>query len=166
MPQRLGYVYVGTAVNPAPAPADSGTDLVWRRTPAPENVVLRLSLELVGADRGGRRRPVLDGYRASLSFGQRRRGIEPVVHDAILVLEHGSMLPPGARGDARAWVLMGEELPRSLAAGSVLTFLEDDRIVGRAEILGIYSDPTPRPLEDLRAAKTRPLVDPNARDLS
>jgi RimJ/RimL family protein N-acetyltransferase len=157
--RRLGYTLVGTAPNRTPAPADSGTDLVWRRTPVPQNLVLRLSLDLAGSDRGGRRRPVLDGYRASMSFGQRRRGIEPVVHDAIIVLEQTSMLAPGQRGLARAWVLMPEELPRSVRVGSVFTLLEGDRIVGRAEILAMCTDPTSQPLEDLRAAKSRPLVE-------
>jgi RimJ/RimL family protein N-acetyltransferase len=159
VPRRLGYTLVGQAPNRRPAPADSGTDLVWRRTRVPQNLVLRLSLDLVDSDRGGRRRSVVDGYRASMSFGQRRRGIEPVVHDAIVVLEQGSMLAPGQRGLARAWVLMPDELPRSVGVGSVFTLLEGDQIVGRAEILAMCSDPTPQPLEDLRAAKTRPLVE-------
>jgi len=159
VPRRLGYTLVGKAPNRAPAPADSGTDLVWRRTPVPQNLVLRLSLDLVSSDRGGRRRPVRDGYRASMSFGQRRRGVEPVVHDAIVVLEHGSTLAPGQRGLARGWVLMPDELPRSVGIGSVFTLLEGDRIIGRAEILAMCSDPTPQPLEDLHAAKTRPLAE-------
>jgi RimJ/RimL family protein N-acetyltransferase len=159
VPQRLGYTLVGEAPNRAAAPADSGTDLVWRRTPVPQNLVLRLALDLAHSDRGGRRRPVLDGYRASMSFGQRRRGIEPVVHDAIIVLEQSSALTPGQRGLARAWVLMPDELPRSVGVGSVFTLLEGDQIVGRAEILAMCSDPTVQPLEDLRAAKTRPLVE-------
>lgn len=53
---------------------------------------------------------------------------------------------------------MPRELPRSVSVGSVLTLLENDRIVARAEILAMCSDPTLRPLEDLRAAKTRRLV--------
>jgi RimJ/RimL family protein N-acetyltransferase len=162
VPRQLGYTLLGKARNPAPAPADSGTDLVWRRTPVPRNLVLRLALDLVSSDRGGRCRPVLDGYRASMSFGQRRRGVEPVVHDAIVVLEHDSTLAPGRRALARAWVLMPDELPRSVAVGSVFTLLEGDRIVGRAEILSMCSDPTPQPLEDLRAAKTRRLTELSA----
>jgi ribosomal-protein-serine acetyltransferase len=159
VPRRLGYTLVGEASNRAPAPADSGTDLVWRHTPVPTSLVLRLSLHLVASDRDGRRRPVADGYRASMSFGQRRRGIEPVVHDAIVVLEQGSTLVPGRRGVARAWVLMPHELPRSVSVGSIFTLLEGDRIVARAEVLAMCSDPTPHPLEDLRAAKTRRLAE-------
>ncbi|HEX4186643.1 MAG TPA: hypothetical protein VHY83_01980, partial [Solirubrobacteraceae bacterium] len=81
--------------------------------------------------------------RSSTDIAQRRRGIEPVAHDAIVVLEHGSALAPGEQGIARAWVLMPHELPRSVTVGSVFTLLEADRLVGRAKILGICSDPTP-----------------------
>jgi hypothetical protein len=121
------------------------------------SVVLRLALDLAPADRGGRRRPLTDGYRGSMSFGRRRRGIEPIVHDAVLVLEDADELAPGARGVARAWVLMPDELPRSLDAGDVFAFLENDRIIGRAELLEVLEDAAPQPLRDLRAAKTRAL---------
>jgi hypothetical protein len=118
-------------------------------------LVLRLELDLAPTDREGRRRPLTDGYRASLSFGRRRRGVEPIVHDAIVVLEDTDSLLPGSAAVARAWVVSPEELPRSLAAGSVVTLLENDRIVGRARVLELLSDPTPQPLRDLAAAKRR-----------
>ena len=121
------------------------------------SVVLRVELDLAPADRGGRRRPLTDGYRASMSFGRRRRGIEPIVHDAVLVVEDADALAPGARGIARAWVVSPDELPRDLGAGAVFTFLEHDRIIGRATLLEILADATPRPLGDLASAKTRPL---------
>ena len=125
------------------------------------SLVLRIRLELVPTDRGGRRRPVTDGYRASMSFGRRRRGdVEPVVHDAVLVLEGADALAPGATGIARAWVLLPDELPRTVAEGSVFTLLERDRIVGRAEVLGLHEDPTPQALRDLAGAKTRELRTP------
>jgi hypothetical protein len=121
------------------------------------SLVLRLLVELAPADRGGRRRPVTDGYRASLSFGRRRRGIEPIVHDAILVLEDVGALAPGDAAPARAWVISPDELPHSLAPDSIVTLLEGDRIIGRATVLDILGDPTPHPLRDLTAAKTRSL---------
>lgn len=86
------------------------------------SLVLRIRLELAPTDRGGRRRPVTDGYRASMSFGRRRRGdAEPVVHDAVLVLEGSDALAPGAGGIARAWVLLPDELPRGVGEGAVFT---------------------------------------------
>ena len=73
------------------------------------------------------------------------------------MLEEAAALAPGASGTARAWVVLPDELPRSLAEGSVVTLLEGDRIVGRAEVLGLFEDPAPSPLSDLAAAKHRAL---------
>ena len=126
-------------------------------------LVLRLELELVPADRGGRRRAVTDGYRASMSFGRRRRDVEPVVHDAVLVLEDAAELAPGATGTVRAYVVLPDELPRSLAEDAVFTLLERDRIVGRARLLAVLEDPAPQPLRDLAAAKRR-VLDPRPDD--
>ncbi len=123
----------------------------------PVSLVLRLALDLAPADRGGRRRPLRDGYRASMSFGRRRRGVEPIVHDAVLVVEDAASLAPGAAGIVRAYVLMPDELPRSLDEDDVFTLLENDRIVGRARLLERLEDPTPQPLADLAAAKVREL---------
>lgn len=120
-------------------------------------LVLRLALDLAPTDRDGRRRPVADGYRASLSFGRRRRGVEPVVHDAILVLEGVAEIAPGGHGVARAYPFLPDDLPREAVEGTVLTLLERDRIVGRAEILALLHDPAERPLGDLAAAKRRDL---------
>ena len=53
-----------------------------------------------------------------------------------------------------------ELLPRTLAVGSVVTLLEGDRIVGRARVLELLVDPTPFPLRDLAAARTRVLEPP------
>ena len=122
------------------------------------SLVLRIALDLVPAERGGRRRALADGDRASLSFGRRRRGVEPVVHDAVIVLEGTDRLAPGASGTARAWPLLPDELPRSLGDGDVFTLLEHDRIVARATLLERREDPAPQPLRDLRAAKTRALA--------
>jgi hypothetical protein len=122
-----------------------------------EHLVLRLDVDLAPADRGGRRGPVTDGYRASLSVGQRRRGVEPVVHDAVLVLEEAEELAPGGRAVARAWVVSPDELPGSIGEGAVVTLLERDRIVGRARVLELLVDDSARPLLDLRAARGRAL---------
>jgi hypothetical protein len=118
-------------------------------------VVLRVDLELVATDRGGRRRSLRDGYRASMSFGRRRRDVEPIVHDAVLVLEEVDELAPGERATGRAYVF--DELPRHVAPGTVFTLLERDRIVARARVLELLEDPEPQPLRDLAAAKRRRL---------
>jgi hypothetical protein len=80
-----------------------------------------------------------------------------------VVLEEGTELAPGGRATARAWVVLPDELPRSLETGTVVTLLEGDRIVGRAEVLGLHEDATPSPLSDLGAAKRRTLMPVTAR---
>ena len=92
-----------------------------------------------------------------MSFGRRRRDVEPVVHDAVIVLEDRDALVPGDRAIARAWVLAPDELPRSVDEGTVFTLLEADRIVARAKVLAILADSAPLPLHDLAAAKARVL---------
>ncbi len=120
------------------------------------SVVIRLHVDLAETDRGGRRRPVRDGYRASLSFGRRRRDVEPIVHDAVLVFEDVDELQPGASAVARAW--MFDELPRrGVDDDAVIALLEKDRIIGRARVLSVHEDETPQPLADLADAKRRPL---------
>ena len=99
------------------------------------------------------RRPMKDGYRASISFGRRRRTIDPIVYDAVLVFEEADALAPGERGIARAYVF--DELPKHLEP--VFTLLEGDRIVARAELLETLEDPSPQPLRDFAAAKRRQL---------
>lgn len=79
------------------------------------------------------------------------------MHDAIVVVEEGTEIPPGASATARAWVVLPDELPRSLEEGTVVTLLEGDRIVGRATVLGLYEDPTQSPLSDMADAKRRSL---------
>ncbi len=96
-----------------------------------------------------------DGYRASLSFGRRRRGVEPIVHDAVLVFEAVEELAPGASAVARAW--MFDDLPRSFDDDAVVALLERDRIIGRGRVLSVHEDDTPQPLRDLARAKSRPL---------
>ena len=128
----------------------------------PSSLVLRIELDLAETGRGGRRRPLTDGYRASMSFGRWRRDAELVVHDAILVLEGRDHLAPGARGIARAWVIVPDELPRDLETGRVFTLIEGERIIARATLLELLVDETEGPLSDLRSAKTRPLAPADA----
>ena len=111
------------------------------------SVVLRIALH------SQHRRAIADGYRASLSFGRRRRTVEPIVYDAVLVFEDTDALAPGERAIARAYLF--DELPRHVEP--VFTLLEGDRIVARAELLETLEDPGPHPLRDLRAAKRREL---------
>lgn len=110
-----------------------------------------------------RERPITDGYRCSLSFGQSRRsGEEAIVHDGVLVWEPpGSGPAPGAASPrvARVWVIEPRYLPR-FDPGRVLTFVEGNgaRVVARAKVLSRHADGAASPLADLRAAARRPLA--------
>jgi hypothetical protein len=98
-----------------------------------------------------RERPITDGYRASLSFGQSRRsGEEAIVHDGILVWESPDV--------ARVWMVEPQYLPR-FDPGRVLTLVERGgaRVVARATVLDRLVDGSPSPLSDLGAARTRAL---------
>lgn len=130
------------------------------------HLVLRLEVEVF------RERPITDGYRCSLSFGQSRRsGEEPIVHDGVLVWESGDSpeanpLATSARGRsrgatvrvARVWMIEPRYLP-PFDEGRVLTFVEGRaaRVVARATVLSREQDPSRSPLADLRAAARRPL---------
>jgi hypothetical protein len=108
-----------------------------------------------------RERPITDGYRCSLSFGQSRRsGEEAIVHDGVLVWESATEAGASAESPrvARVWVIEPRYLPR-FEAGRVLTFVEGAgaRVVARARVLEKLSDDSASPLSDLRAAKTRRL---------
>src|SRR5437764_14490672 len=100
----------------------------------PDSLVLRLELELVPADRGGRRRSMVDGYRASMSFGRRRRDVEPVVHDAVVVLAERDAVAPRGRAIARAWVLAPDGVPRFGDGGTAFARHAGPRTVARAEV--------------------------------
>ena len=109
------------------------------------HLVLRLEVEVF------RERPITDGYRCSLSFGQSRRsGEEAIVHDGVLVWE--------APGIARVWVIEPRYLPR-FDPGRVLTLVEGGgaRVVARARVLSRHEDSSASPLADLRAASSRDL---------
>jgi hypothetical protein len=116
------------------------------RGPAGETVsslVLRLEVEVF------RSRPITDGYRCSLSFGQAtKKHADPIVHDGVLVWESDRI--------ARVWVLEPRYLP-AFEAGRVIAFLEGERIVARATVLEKLTDESPSPLSDLRRAAERPL---------
>ncbi len=122
--------------------------------------VLRLAVALLPTADGGRRRPLTDGYRASMWFDARvsaREGFAPVLHDAVLVVEDARAIAPGAEGVVRAYPVLPEELPRGLAPGRAFALVEGPRTVARAQVLAVLADPAPAPLADLAAAKRRAL---------
>ena len=69
-----------------------------------ESTVLRVRIELVRTEDGGRQGPVFDGYRGALSFGETHAEGIPVIHDVVVVFERVDKLAPGEAASARAWV--------------------------------------------------------------
>jgi hypothetical protein len=68
-----------------------------------ESTVLRVRIELARTEDGGRKRPVFDGYRGALSFGETNADAIPVIHDVVVVFERVDELAPGTAALARAW---------------------------------------------------------------
>jgi hypothetical protein len=114
-------------------------------------------MELARTEDGGRRGPVLDGYRGALSFDETNADSIPVIHDVVVIFERVAELAPGEAAVARAWVLAPEYLPKQMASGFEFDFVEGHRVIGHARALEVLHDPTPSPLRDIADAKTRPL---------
>ena len=119
--------------------------------------VLRLHVEVIPSEEGGRQGPVFDGYRGAISFGEKNDEGIPVVHDTVLVFETVDQVPPGGSASARAWVMVPEYLPGDLGPGSTFTYVEGHRPVARARLLDVCSDSTEFPVKDIEDAKTRRL---------
>jgi translation elongation factor EF-Tu-like GTPase len=119
--------------------------------------VLRLQVDVVSTEEGGRQGPVFDGYRGAISFGETTDDGVPVVHDTVLVFESVDRVPPGGSSAARAWVVAPEYLPDDVGPGSTFTYVEGHRTVARARVLEVCSDPTEFPVKDTEDAKTRRL---------
>jgi translation elongation factor EF-Tu-like GTPase len=120
-----------------------------------ESTVVRVRIELVRTEEGGRHGPVFDGYRASMSFGESTEDGIPVIHDVVVVFEGVDELPPGGAAVARAWVVAPEYLPEEMAPGFEFDFVEGHRVVGHARALDVLRDPTPFPVKDIADAKAR-----------
>jgi hypothetical protein len=121
-----------------------------------ESTVLRVRIELVRTEDGGRRGAVFDGYRGSISLRAPSGDGIPVVHDVTVVFEDVDELAPGEAAIARAWVHAPEYLPE-MAPGLEADLVEGQRVVGRAIALDVLRDSTSFPLQDITDAKVRPL---------
>ncbi|HEV2755840.1 MAG TPA: hypothetical protein VG318_08695 [Actinomycetota bacterium] len=119
--------------------------------------VLRLHVEVIPPEEGGRQGPVCDGYRGAISFGEKTDDGIPVVHDTVLVFESVEQVPPGGSAAARAWVVAPEGLPGGLGPGSTFSYVEGRRPVARARLVEMCSDSTEFPAKDIEDAKTRRL---------
>ena len=104
--------------------------------------VLRLCVDVIATEDGGRHGPIFDEYRGAMSFGETTGDGVPIVHDTVLVFESVELVPPGGSAIARAWVLAPEHLPDDLGPGAEFTYVEGHRTVARARVLELSSDST------------------------
>jgi hypothetical protein len=90
---------------------------------------LEADLDLLPTERGGRRGPVLSGYRPGLWFGETGLGGEPELHSTILRLIRDDQLAPGERGQVLLTPLAYEMWPQ-VRPGTRFDVYDAGRAVG------------------------------------
>lgn len=104
----------------------------WLRREA-EDGYYRAILHVLATDEGGRRSPILSGYRSAWAITS-EEDAEHVVHDAPLLIEDAEEIAPGDDGTVRLHPLFWEYWPE-LPPGATLLMKEGHRTVGTATIL-------------------------------
>jgi elongation factor Tu len=96
----------------------------------------RARIRLLGTEEGGRRTPVLSGYRPMLNFepSQSNR-----FNDGILTLVACDMLDPGEFCDADIELLCPELVPVELKPGVPFNMNEGSIVVATGEVLEVYT---------------------------
>jgi translation elongation factor EF-Tu-like GTPase len=122
--------------------------------------VLRLQIDVVATEDGGRQGPIFDGYHGAISFGETSADGLPVVHDTFLVFESADRVAPGESATARAWVMAPDYLPDLIGPGKTFKYVEGHRTVARARVLEVRTDATAFPIHDVQDAKRRRLDPP------
>jgi hypothetical protein len=107
----------------------------------PPTLVLRVSLELLATEAGGRKLPIRPGYRPDWDIANLKDG-EVALNGAAVESLRSSPLHPGASSEA--W--LRPAVPRYWAntqIGQRLPMHEGKRIVGYATVLEMYHDGGP-----------------------
>jgi hypothetical protein len=86
-------------------------------------------IDLLPTERGGRRRPILNGFRPALWFGDTGPTGEPELHSAIVRLKRGNHLDPGKRGAVLIAPVAYETWPR-LREGAHFDVYDAGRSIG------------------------------------
>jgi hypothetical protein len=94
---------------------------------------IRARLRLLPTEDGGRKTPIVSGYRSHWGFPP---DVHPDAHDAPLTIESGpgQGLDPGDETQVRLHPLAPALWP-SIAPGLRLILLEGSRVIGHAEII-------------------------------
>jgi len=108
--------------------------------------VLRLRVSITAGDQGG---PPLDGHRASLWFGDHMPSGRRVLHDGVVVYEHGDGgVAPGQTVTARVWIFAPDDLGAEIGPGFTFSLVERERTTARAEVIEVLArvdEPLPDP---------------------
>ncbi len=100
-------------------------------------MLLRVTLQLLRSEDGGRPRGIANGYRPGWR-GPRK----PELNDAIVVFDAGTVILPGAAGAASLIPIAPALWEGRVARGERLDMLEGSRCVGAADILSLEPDGT------------------------
>ena len=99
--------------------------------------VLRLRVSITAGEQGG---PPLDGHRASLWFGERTPSGRRVLHDGVVVYEHGDGgVSPGQTVTARVWIFAPDDLGGGIGPGLGFDLVEHDRTTARCEVIEVLA---------------------------
>lgn len=101
---------------------------------------IRARVRFLSSEEGGRKGPVVSGYRPPLDFGIRRHDGERVYSDGILVLEDREEVLPGEECLVRIRLLHPELLQNALSQGQEFGVTEGPRrVIGHGTILEILN---------------------------
>lgn len=103
------------------------------------SLCFRIDLFLLPTDQGGRKTPIVTGYRPNWDFGNTWLG-EPMMNDAQILLDDQLQLAPGQRAFARLQPFAPQFWGR-VRAGTPLSVQEGNRIVGFAKVLDLLDRP-------------------------
>ena len=100
-----------------------------------EHGYVRARLRLLSTDQGGRRTPIVSGYRSCWAFPPELHGD---MHDGPLMIEGQEVLAPGEVAIVRLHPLFPEYWPR-LSEGLMLGMFEGSRQVGDAVVIEVVA---------------------------
>jgi hypothetical protein len=92
-------------------------------------LALEAEIDLLPTDQGGRRRPMPNGFRPTLWFGETGPTGEPELHSAVLRLKRRDELAPGKHGRVLISPLAFETWPQ-VKSGTRFDIYDGGRIVG------------------------------------
>lgn len=98
---------------------------------------IRAELSLRTTAEGGRRRPVVSGYRPNFWIGHLSRG-KRVYNDGMILLEGIEQLEPGSSAIARIQPAL-PDLWSHMMVGTTIDVCEGSRVVGTARVIEVMN---------------------------